>query len=396
MQQKTTRYMNATLCGLLLLLLGASVSLHQFKVPMVMGDVAAQVGMSPGSAPWLMSIFTVAGIFLAIPTGGLVAKVGAKRVVLLAGLFAAGGSLLGAFSTNSTLILVSRAIEGIGFVFVAVAGPSAVISTVEPKRIAGAMGIWSCWVALGTIVAFNLTPVLFSSTGGFQVPWLVYAVVSLLAAFAVKVGIKPPEGLEAPSVGSTPPHGTLKKLFEKKKFLLVALSFMSYCYIFMAFSTFLPGFAIEKAGMSPGEAGFVVSLPMFLCLISAPICGNLAGKIGCKKIYIGTLLLIGAGVALSFFPSRALIYVAVTCIGIGLGHPGIMFAAVGDLVDGDSSLIGLANGVIIALQSLGMFLGTATFLNLVTLGGGSFTTAALLTIPITLLGVVLAGIAKFK
>ncbi len=391
---KTTKYMNSTVCGITLLLLGGTVSLHQFKVPLNMGDIAALFNISAENATWFMSIFTVIGVFLALPAGSLVAKIGAKNTVMLAGLFAALGSFLGAFSTNGSIMLASRAIEGIGFAMVAVAGPSTIVSTVAPNKVPGAVGIWACWVPLGNIVAYNLTPILYDNFSGFKVPWIAYAFLSFIMVFLVKVSVKAPQPIAKND--TAPPRSTLVDLLKKKNFMLAVLAFTCYNYLLMAWITFVPAYAIENDFMSPAVAGFVASIPMFICFVSSPFFGNWAGKIGFKKISIGTLLVTGLGFILGFLPSTLSIYVAAVCIGIGQGNPGMIYGAASTLVDGEAGLIGLSNGMIIVLQNLGMFLGTATFLSVVAMTGGSFTAAAMIAIPITLVGAVLSAMAKYK
>ncbi len=396
MCQKTAKYMNSTVCGIILLLLGGTASLHQFKVPLNMDDIAAFINMNAEYATWFMSIFTVFGVFLALPAGGLVTRIGAKNTLLLAGLFIALGSLLGAFANSGASMLVSRAIEGIGFAMVAVAGPSTIASTVAPNKIAATLGIWACWVPLGNIVAYNLTPILYNNFSGFKVPWISYSILSVITVVLVKIFVKEPQNVQPLKDNAPHSNGTLSDLLKKKNFLFAALTFACYNYLFLAWVTFVPVYAIENNLMSPGVAGFTASIPMFICFASSPFFGNLAGKIGFKKIYIGTFILTGFAFILGFLPNPLFIYVSAVCIGIGQGNPGMMYGAARVLVDGEAGLMGLSNGMIIVLQNLGMFLGTATFLSIVAMMGGNFTAAAMVAIPITLIGVVLSAMAKFK
>lgn len=78
-----------------------------------------------------------------------------------------------------------------------------------------------------------------------------------------------------------------------------------------------------------------------------------------------------------------------------MGVPAMHLGSVGEVAE-SPELIGSAMGLIMTCQNLGMFLGTAIFMPVVGLVGGSFTTAGLLLIPVALIGVVLTVLAKFK
>ena len=56
----------------------ACVSLSQFKIVPLLGQISEMLSITPAETSWLMSVFTVAGIILALPAGGLVAKYGPK------------------------------------------------------------------------------------------------------------------------------------------------------------------------------------------------------------------------------------------------------------------------------------------------------------------------------
>ncbi|MFD1899736.1 MFS transporter [Enterococcus termitis] len=85
---------------LLLYLGGVVVSLSQLKLVPIQNELGQELGIPLSLVSWLMSVFTVSGIFLAIPGGALVSRFGAKK--LLVGLMCclAVGNLWGFFSTH--------------------------------------------------------------------------------------------------------------------------------------------------------------------------------------------------------------------------------------------------------------------------------------------------------
>ena len=77
---------NKWLMFLILLISAITVGVSQLKIAAVMQDVAAALGVSTTQAALLMSVFTIAGIVLAIPGAAIQDKMGPKNLLLLNGL----------------------------------------------------------------------------------------------------------------------------------------------------------------------------------------------------------------------------------------------------------------------------------------------------------------------
>ena len=228
------KYGNWALIAVVMLLFGTAIATIQFKVPVVMGDIMANMGMDASSASWLMSIFTFVGIILALPTGALAKRFGPKTMLLAAAAIIAVGSLLGAFAGNGMVLIVSRAIEGVAFIFVTICGPLAVQKYVAPDKIGSATGIWALWVCLGSVVGGVLTPTLYASTG-FVGVWVIYAAAAVVFAIVVAVIVKnPSEALEGAADAPT----------ERK----VGYGELVKPNILLFFFAFLPQFTSPKLG----------------------------------------------------------------------------------------------------------------------------------------------------
>ena len=74
---------NKWLMFLILLISAITVGVSQLKIAAVMQDVAAALGVSTTQAALLMSVFTIAGIVLAIPGAAIQDKMGPKNLLLL-------------------------------------------------------------------------------------------------------------------------------------------------------------------------------------------------------------------------------------------------------------------------------------------------------------------------
>lgn len=82
-RQKTERrdsrqFQNPLLVGVVLLIAGISVAMIQYKVPTIMTDLMSMFSMGAETASWLMSIFTLMSVFVALPAGMFAQRFGAK------------------------------------------------------------------------------------------------------------------------------------------------------------------------------------------------------------------------------------------------------------------------------------------------------------------------------
>lgn len=351
------KYGNWALIAVVMLLFGTAIATIQFKVPVVMGDIMANMSMDASSASWLMSIFTFVGIILALPTGALAKRFGPKTMLLAAAAIIAVGSLLGAFAGNGMVLIVSRAIEGVAFIFVTICGPLAVQKYVSPDKIGSATGIWALWVCLGSVVGGVLTPTLYASTG-FAGVWVIYAAAAVVFAIVVAVIVKNPgEALEgaadAPTEGKVG-YGELVK----PNILLFFAAFLVFNMTLMAVLSFGPTF-LQQQGVDPTLSGFVSTLPMLLAVISSPLFGALSDKLGrCKPLYLAAMLVMGPCTLLLLTQTGPLMWVGAIVMGlVGLGGPVMCLTSYINVL-GRPELMSIGMGVLMLVQSLGQFLGT--------------------------------------
>ena len=152
--------------------LGILTSFGMFKAPtMFTTEFISELGFTESSIGWVMSMFTLIGAVLAFPAGGIFAKLGAKKSLIITAISLIVGAVGGALATNATMMLVTRFIEGIGMGLVSVVGPAAVASIILAKKQGLAMGIWSVWFPAGVVLAMNVTPMVYALAGTWRANW---------------------------------------------------------------------------------------------------------------------------------------------------------------------------------------------------------------------------------
>jgi predicted MFS family arabinose efflux permease len=107
----------------IVLLASVTASMSQFKVPPVLPQLMKAFSESPGSAGLFMSVFAVAGLFMAIPAGLILQQWGTAATGLTAIFCLVLGAGMGALSKGMGIMLASRFIEGAGMSFMAVLAP---------------------------------------------------------------------------------------------------------------------------------------------------------------------------------------------------------------------------------------------------------------------------------
>lgn len=365
--------------SLVLLAVGTSVCIVQYKVPGILEPIMAAYGMDSATGSWLMSIFTATGIFLSLPSGALAKRLGPKRLLLLACAIVVAGSVMGALAGSALVMVLSRGVEGVAFVFVTVAAPLAIEQYVAPERQGSANGIWSLWICLGSVIGSTATPALFAALGIPGV-WLAYAaivvVAALVLAFVVKgpatsgvpanmqAGEQPGQAPETARAAEREPEAeTRVKAADYLRFLgpqalLFFFAYLVFNVEILAVLSYTPTF-LQREGMDASLSGFAASLPGLLAVASALVVGKLVDKTGrTKPFYLVGLLASAPGTFLMLTQTGPLLWVGAALVGlVGYGIPVACLSGIPQIA-GSKELLPAAMGIFTLVQCLGEFLGS--------------------------------------
>ena len=164
---------------------GVVAALHVGKLPPALPVLQQVLGVSLLQAGFLLSLVQLAGMTLGLVTGIAVQRVGLKRSMVAGLLVLGSASALGALAHDAGSLLATRALEGLGFLWVVLPAPALVRGLVPQNRLNGMLGVWGAYMPLGTSLALLLGPQLINSgtpDGGWRVWWgLLAAVTGVLA-----------------------------------------------------------------------------------------------------------------------------------------------------------------------------------------------------------------------
>jgi predicted MFS family arabinose efflux permease len=243
---------------------GLVTGAYMTKVPPVLPQMRAELGLSLVESGLIVTTFNVLGMLVGVLAGVVGDRFGRKRLALAGlGLMAAGGAL-GAAVTSFVPLLVSRFVEGVGFILFAVPAPALMSGLAATARERSkALGLWSSYMPTGGTIALLAAPFLMDAWS-WRALWLAIAAAAVVAAivFARLVPDSPPA-----RVGSM---RLIAESLAQKGNLVMALLFACYVAQWTTVMVWLPTFLTEH-GASTATAAAATAL-----MVLANIPGNLA------------------------------------------------------------------------------------------------------------------------
>ena len=348
-----------------LLLFSIAAPLNQFKVPPIMPLLIDALGLSVTGAGLLMSVFAVTGLILALPSGLILQRIGARPTGILAGGSIVLGAVLGALSTGTGGLLASRVIEGIGTSFMAVLAPAIIAQWFVARQRGTAMGVWAAWVPIGTAAMLLIAPALATpeAPGAWRSVWWLGAGYALVVTVLYLVFVKPsPVRAAEPAMATSQLAVTSTQVLRNRNIWLLAAAFAAFNAATIGLGTYMPTFLNAQRGLSLPQAALVSSITTMVVIFSAPAGGILSDKIGSrKKPYLAGLA--ATIVLLPFVGVLNVTWLLVLVVVNGLvmgAIPTNIFAAAVEAA-GDERQGGVAMAVIMVGQNTGMLLGPAVF-----------------------------------
>ena len=372
---------------------------NMVKVTALAAPIMEWFAIDEASVSWVMSMFYIMGCVFAFPAAGIMKKLGMRKTVVIALVFEIVGGLMGVFSGNSLpLFMVSRALEGISWGLLAVAGIPAISAWFAPSKRGLPMGIWGIWVAVAFILGPLLFAGMFDALGSWQPVWwlnivfdAVMLVVFLLLYRDASFSFDEQENRieRAPQeFGETVAKGTYKKAFLAPAVLCAAIAMLLMCGAQMAIENFLPTYIFENLDVSLTVANLVSSGGAIAGVVFSIILGKLSDVTGKTKLILIVTVVFGLIYSWIAFETTNLAVYAfiVVCIGIAEGGgPAMLFTILAKGCPEEALPAGSA--ILAFMQNLGMLVGT-TLIGTVVSNLGWATGAHFIAVPLYALVIV--------
>jgi MFS family permease len=350
----------------IVILSGVVAALHLGKVSPAIPALQVSLNLTMVQAGFLLSLMQLAGMLAGVMIGVFSDGLGLRRSIISGQAILCFASVIGMGARQPDELLMLRSLEGLGFLLTTLPTPGLIRQLVSRERLALHLGLWGCYVAMGTSMVLVAGPTLIAAMG-WQGCWGVPAICSaamiiwLVRAVPSDRQRRPPEStstrwIAAPSEAWPHRLWTVLKACGPWR---VGIAFAMYSGQWIAVIGFLPSIYADT-GLSGPKAGALTALAAFI---------NISGS-------ASAALLLHRGIS-----ARRLLLVGYSCMAIMTlfafgqftqGMPVVrygavlIFSAVGGVIPGTLFMIAVsvapnertvstAVGWVQQISSMGMF-----------------------------------------
>jgi EmrB/QacA subfamily drug resistance transporter len=398
------------------------VSLDNLVVTTALPVIRRDLGASLQQLEWTVNAYTLTFAVLLLTGAALGDRFGRKRLITIGVAVFTGGSAMAALSPNGDVLVIARAIQGLGAAIVTPLTLTILSSAVPPERRGLALGLWGgisgLAVAIGPLVggaivdgldwhwifwlnvpvgialvpfavyalresrgpdaALDLPGLVLVSGGLFALVWALihgngdgWTAPNILAAFGASAVLLPLFVLRQARIAR--PMLPLR-FFRSRAFSAAnGVSFLMSFGVFGAIFLLAQFFQLVQ-GFSPFEAGLRTLPWTGMPIIVAPIAGVLSDRIGGRPLLVAGMLLMGAGLAwFALMSSPTVPYLelvpALVLSGVGMS---LYFAPTANLVLSSvrPQEEGLASGANNTIREVGGVFGVAILASVFAANGG--------------------------
>jgi CP family cyanate transporter-like MFS transporter len=319
--------------ALIVIFAGVVAALQIGKLPPALPELSASLGMSLMQAGFLLSLVQLAGMSLALVVGLSADGIGLRRSMLMGLLVLGVASAMGSFAQSAASLMLWRALEGLGFLWVTLPAPGLIRKLVSEHQVRKLLGYWGAYMPAGTALTLLLGP-LWLPVWGWQTWWCMFAVLSWVMALVLwrvvpadsVLALQHPAHSSSSALQIAWPQRLLETLTASGPWL-VALSFAMYSGQWLAVVGFLPSI-YTQAGWAGLALGVLTALAAAVNMV-----GNMSsGRLLQKGLHPSVLLSMGFGaMALGSF----LAFSDLTSSAPWLRYLGVLiFSGCGGLVPG--------------------------------------------------------------
>ncbi|MBN2891201.1 MAG: MFS transporter [Bacteroidales bacterium] len=238
--------------------------------------IAKTLNLDKTHVGFLISVFTLPGIFLA-PVAGILADRFGRKTVLVPSLFLFALAGFACFFTRDfKILLLLRFFQGVGAASLGSLNVTLVGDFFKGKDRPAAMGYNASVLSLSTAS--------YPLIGGL-LAGIAWYFPFLLPLVAIPIGLVVIFGIKEPELNKTPNFFVYlkaagKSIMRKEVLGLFILSILTFIILYGAFLTYIPFLLDANFDLSPQKIGIFLSLSSFSTAIMATQVGKLTNKFG--------------------------------------------------------------------------------------------------------------------
>lgn len=312
--------------------------------------------LSLPEAGLLISLLEVGGGLFGFVAGMALGWINYRRSLLAGVAILAATSLLEASAASSTMLFAARAVEGIGYLLVVIAAPTAIAAIADDRNRARALALWSSFVPVGIAVGSGVTSLGVASLGanGIMVLWAAVLAVTIVPLLRLHL--------------RTGDNDSRRVVLPAPAAWVSTFAFGVYTLFLCALTMLLPTFLMAERAAALNEAGLVASVASLSALPASGLAILLIrrGQLSTGRLLmiaipalVGTALLVPLALARSSDLATTSILVVGAVLLSGLVSP-LIFARLPILAGAESPhdpRIATANGLLTQFGAGGALIG---------------------------------------
>ncbi len=397
------------------------VALDNLVVTTALPVIKVDLGASLSALEWMVNAYTLTFAVLLLTGAALGDRFGRRRMFIVGLVIFTAGSAAAALAPSSDVLIIARAIQGVGGAFVTPLSLTILSGAVPPERRAVALGAWGGVAGLAIAIGPLVGGAIAEGVNWHWIFWLnvpIGIVAIILSTFRLEESYGPDGALDLLGLGLVSGglfalvwgviHGnelgwgdsqilialaigailmTLFLVWESRtKSPMLPLrffrsrgfsaanvvSFLMYFGVFGAVFLLVQFFQIVQ-GLSPFQSGLRTLPWTAMPAIVAPIAGVLAGRIGGRPILVAGMVALAAGLAwIAAVTTPTVAYPVLVpgfvLAGIGMG---LFFAPIANVVLSSVDRIeeGQASGATNTIREIGGVFGVAVLASVFSANG---------------------------
>lgn len=293
-----------------------------FAVSPLMQEFINDFAIDYGRAGFLMTIVSIIGGISMFGTNIIIQKLGVKKGIICALLSFAAGDFISVVSPNYAVLMVGRALIGVGYGLSAAFNGALTVAWFPAKEQAFVNTLNAVVGTLGQTMAFGLTIPLFHLLGSWQNLFIAAGAITAVIFIAWCIlGREPQTNEEPSSVNQDRPHQSsgIRQALAHKEIIMLIFSCVGLFMTYTAFSTYLPSFLAETKGMSLAQASGITSVMTIAGLIGSLAIGTLSGITGKTKLFMWSMMATMLLGVLGSFVSANTLFLTVCVFLLGFG-----------------------------------------------------------------------------
>lgn len=329
---------------------GVASAFHLGKVAIATPQLQSELGLSLGMLGGLGATFAVIGALGGVAAGSVVASAGDRRMLFWGLLATVLGAAMAVPTDSFAVLMVSRVVEGLGFLLITVAAPTVLGRIVRTEDQNTAFALWSCFMPAGMALAM-LTGPWFSD---WRSLWSSTAVITgLIAAMALWVVPRVPARREVMEW----PTG-MAEVWRSAP-LAMAATFLLYSLMFFALFAFLPVLLQQRMQVSPAVVGLLAGAASAVNILGNLAAGALLKWTTREALGVGAAIVMGLcalGIFLPVLGPRSAFVLCLVFSAVGGLIPASLLVSI-PKVTSTPAQAALAVGLLMQGSNLGLALG---------------------------------------